>query len=116
MVALLDEGGLYLDIDAIIYEWDNEFIHYFDSIWWQDRYFLDDNVIQNYQQASSKGHPVIKTFIDKFRETHLAEIEGVNIPIHLRRCLKNTALITLYETGPFFATMAYLHSHDEDGR
>jgi len=33
-VILYDEGGLYLDIDAFIKEFDDEWLYYFDSIYW----------------------------------------------------------------------------------
>ena len=62
--------------------------------------------------AGSKGHPGFKTFVEKFRESHEAAKKAEHPPLHLRKCLKGTNLITLYETGPFFTTMAYLLSHD----
>ena len=35
-VIIHDEGGLYMDIDAFIQEWDDEWLYYFDSMYWKD--------------------------------------------------------------------------------
>jgi mannosyltransferase OCH1-like enzyme len=47
-VIIYDEGGLYLDIDAFIREWDNEWLHYFDSIYWKDVLKFDSLVVFTY--------------------------------------------------------------------
>ncbi len=36
--TLYDQGGFYMDMDFQVKKWDNEIMHYFDSIHWKEKF------------------------------------------------------------------------------
>ncbi len=47
-VIIYDEGGLYLDIDAFIGHWDDQWLYYFDSIYWKDVLKFEELIVFTY--------------------------------------------------------------------
>lgn len=104
-VIIYDEGGLYLDIDAFIQVWDDEWLYYFDSIYWKDVLKFDPLVVFTYQFLSVAHHPIQKIWIDLFKESYTLPYDRK--PVHVKPCLDKSKFNTLWETGPFFLTIAY---------
>eukprot|EP00347_Sterkiella_histriomuscorum_P018359 403345806 len=105
-VILYDEGGLYLDIDAFIKEWDDKWLYYFDSLYWKDVLEFENLIVFTYQFLTIPHHPIQKAYLDYFKESYVAS--WANKPVHIKFCYADTKGITLWETGPFFLTLAYL--------
>jgi len=72
MIIILDEGGLYLDIDSYIKSFDDSWIYYFDSIFWKDVLRFRNLVLFNYQFLAKPHHPVTYEYLRLFRESYLA--------------------------------------------
>ena len=113
-VVIYDEGGIYLDLDGFILEWDNDWLHYFDSIYLKDTYLYKGYCVNNYQMITIPKHPINLKKIQLFKESFLAKEEDK--PLHLRRCLKDTHISTLFETGPYLLTVAYVQEYNKDNR
>ncbi|CDW84632.1 UNKNOWN [Stylonychia lemnae] len=108
MIIMNDEGGLYLDIDSYFASFDDDWLYYFDSIFWKDRLRFDSLVLFNYQFLSKPNHPVSQEYLKLFK------ISYTN-PEHLKKCYIKTKGITLWETGPFIFTIAFILGAQKNG-
>ena len=102
--VLYEEGGFYLDHDLFLRQWDNQVLHYFDSIRWKNDLGFPYWTMNTYGFLIKPYHPELKYYMDTFKQ-HFFQPETT---FHLQACLDRSQAITLYETGPFFFTAAYL--------
>jgi hypothetical protein len=70
MLITHEEGGLYMDLDFVISEWDSQIHHYFDFFGIDD-YWVDINktVLATWGFAVKPGHEIIAAHLRMFRDT-----------------------------------------------
>lgn len=74
---------------------------------------FDSLIVFTYQFLTKPHHPTQKAFLDLFKESYLAKWEDK--PVHVKYCYAGTKGITLWETGPFFLTVAYAKGAYQNG-
>jgi hypothetical protein len=111
---LNSEGGFYMDMDFFVNAWDNEMLHYFDSVHFRKEYVLNYEVLNTYAVLVSKGHPETREYLDLTRSAHIAP--QFKKPLQYQKCFWNTRLITFFETGSFIYSVAHIHAQQKGSK
>jgi mannosyltransferase OCH1-like enzyme len=56
MLIMYEEGGFYLDLDLFVNVWDNELLHYFDSIHWKNKLGFEEHTLNTYGFLIKPNH------------------------------------------------------------
>ena len=91
-----------MDLDFFVTEWNKDLHHLFDFVAFSPKEF-GHIMVNNWGFMAKAGHPVVRRYLDKYKENYLA----VDKPFNLKRCYWDLSATTLYDTGPYFATMNF---------
>ncbi|CDW78564.1 UNKNOWN [Stylonychia lemnae] len=99
MLINYDEGGLYLDMDFYIEEWDANLNYYFDFFGFRDREF-DVQYFTTWGFGSKPGHIIHKTYLEIFND--FTQMDAAKRPYFINECMYKAVGAVLFKTGPFY--------------
>lgn len=112
MLIVSEMGGLYMDLDFYIQEWNDNIHHYFDFVGFNNCEYEGCRYksLATWGFASKPDHEITKGHLEFFRNAFHKKLE--DRPFYYNICYDKQAMAALYNTGPpYFGMIYYKHQN-----